>query len=136
METRRPTTEIGVEASGRFSTALKAAIESANLSLVELAQKADSSYEHMRKLVAGKAYPSIHLLRVLASTLKADRDEWAELVEADKLHAKYKHLPKFLGQSADMEKFEPIIPQLSQAGQEMLLQMAKTLLRQEKAQQK
>lgn len=125
--------KIDIEPSGRFSTALKAAIEKADLSLVELAQQCDSSYEHMRKLVAGRAHPSIHLLRILANILKADKDEWAELVEADKLHAKYKHLPKFLGHSAALERFQPLIPLLSAKNQEMLFQMAKTLLKQQRS---
>lgn len=124
--------KIDIEPSGRFSTALKAAIEEADLSLVELAQKIDSSYEHMRKLVAGKAYPSIHLLRILANILKADKEEWAELVESDKLHAKYKHLPKFLNQSPAMEKFQPVIPRLTEENQDVLLQMARTLLKQQR----
>ena len=128
--------QIDIQASGRFAVALKAAVEESGLSLADLGDKVDASYEHLRKLIAGKAYPSIHLLRILATTLKGDKEKWSEHIEADKLHAKYKHLPKFLKQSGDLEKFEPIIPKLSQAGQEVLLQMAKTLLRQEKAQQK
>lgn len=123
---------IDIETNGRFSAALKAAVERADLSLVELAQKTDSSYEHCRKLIAGKAHPSIHLLRVLANVLKADKEEWAELVEADKLHAKYKNLPKFLGNSPTMEPFQPIIPQLTPNNRDLLLQTARTLLKQQR----
>jgi transcriptional regulator with XRE-family HTH domain len=126
--------QIDIQANGRFAVALKAAVEESGMSLADLGEKVDGSYEHLRKLIAGKAYPSLHLLRILATTLKADKEKWSELIEADKLYAKYKHLPKFLKQSGDLEKFQPIIPQLSKAGQEMLLQVAKTLLRQEKTQ--
>jgi transcriptional regulator with XRE-family HTH domain len=123
--------KIDIEPKGRFSTALKMAVEKKNMSLTELAQKADSTYEHMRKLVGGRGYPSVHLLRALADVLGGDRNEWAELVEADKLHKHYKHLPKFLHISPELEPFEAIIPKLSAHSRETLLAMAKTLARQE-----
>jgi transcriptional regulator with XRE-family HTH domain len=126
--------QIDIEPSGRFSTALKAAIEASNMSLTELAQAVDSTYEHMRKLVGGKAHPSIHLLRALAIELKADKDEWAELIEADKLHKRFKHLPKFLNQSADLEVLQPLFPQLTKQNQDFVVQTVRTLIKQQKAQ--
>jgi transcriptional regulator with XRE-family HTH domain len=128
--------KIKVESKGRFAAALKGAVEKSGMSLADLAQKLDLSYEHVRKLVAGLAYPSMSLLQILASTLGADRDKLEQLIETDKFHRDYKYLPKSMKQSPELEPFEPIIPKLSPVGREMLLQMAKTLLRQEKAPRK
>ena|ERR1700676_3632852 len=124
--------KIEIEPSGRFAKALKAAVESADLSLADLAQRVDSTYEHMRKLVAGRAYPSTHLLRVLAQVLKADRQAWLQMIEADKLHKRYKTLPAQLKISPELEPFEAIIPLLSPHSRETLLAMAKTMLRQDR----
>jgi transcriptional regulator with XRE-family HTH domain len=125
--------KIDIEPNGRFSAALKSAIEASDMSLAELAEKVESSYEHLRKLVAGRAYPSLHLLRILATTLKADRDKWAELVEADRFYKDYKYLPKFMQQSPELEPFETVIPKLSPASRDSLLKMANVLLKQENA---
>lgn len=126
---------IDIEPVGRFATALKSAIEEAGLSLVELAEKCDSSYEHMRKLVAGKAHPSIHLLRILAGVLKADKDEWMTLIEADKFYKIYKHLPKSMGQSRELEKLQSTFPKLTENNQNTIVQMVRTMLRQQRAHQ-
>jgi transcriptional regulator with XRE-family HTH domain len=123
---------IDIESNGRFSTALKIAVEAADMSLTDLAQRVDGTYEHMRKLVAGRAYPSTHLLRALAQELKADRSQWLMMIEADKLHKKYKTLPAQLQISPELEPFEAIIPRLSPQARDTLLAMAKTLVRQEK----
>lgn len=121
--------QIDINSTGRFGNALKGAVEASGMSLTQLAQKVDSTYEHMRKLVAGRAYPSVHLLRALANTLHADREKWSELIEADKLFRRYKNLPKFLNVSSTLEPFQAIVPRLSEANREVLLEMAKTLLR-------
>lgn len=123
--------KIDIEPVGRFASALKMAIEENDMNLTTLAQEVDSTYEHMRKLVAGKAFPSVLRLKALARALKVNSAEWEELVEADKLHRKYKHLPKFLGTSKELEPFESIIPKLSENARETLLAMARTLARQE-----
>jgi hypothetical protein len=123
--------KIDIEPKGRFATALKMAIEENGMTLTQVAQETDYTYEHMRKLVAGVTNPPPLLVKALARLLKADASEWSELAEADKLFKKYKHLPKFLGISKELEPFEAIIPKLSPDARETLLAMAKTLARQE-----
>ena len=92
-----------------------------------VAQRVDATYEHMRQLVGGRAYRSIHLLRALATTLGGDCEAELQMVEADKFHRKYKALPKLLGISPELEPFEAIIPHLSKQSRDMLLAVAKTL---------
>ena len=125
--------KIEIEAKGRFATALKNATEKAGLSLAELGQRVDSTYEHMRKLVAGRAFPSPNLLRSLTHELKADRQEWLEMIDADRLYKKFKTLPKQLQISPELEPFAAVIPLLSAHSRETLLAMAKTMLRQDRA---
>ena len=124
---------IDIETSGRFGSALKEAVENKGISLSTLAMRVNATYEHMRKLVAGRAYPSVHLLQALATELGVSRTKFEELSEADKLHKKYRHLPKFLDIAPELEPFQPIIPKLSKEGQQTLLAMARTLLHQERA---
>jgi transcriptional regulator with XRE-family HTH domain len=133
LKRRRKMPKIDIEPNGRFSTALKIAIEKKGLSLTDVAQKADSTYENMRKLVGGRTFPSRHLLRALATVLGEDRKEWEEYIEADKLFKRYKTLPKHLGVPPELEPFQAIIPRLSPQSREILLATAKTLQKQDSA---
>jgi len=53
------------------------------------------------------------------------------LIEADKLHKRFKHLPKFLNQSPDMEMLQPLFPCVNRQNKEFVLQTIKTLLKQQ-----
>lgn len=124
---------IEIEPQGRLAAAIKTAAEKAGLSLSQLAEKADSSYEQMRKIIRGGTLPSMSLLRVLAQELHADKDEWATLCETDRFYKTYKRMPKEFGQSADLERLQSVFPLLTQGNQDAVVQMARTLLRQQKA---
>lgn len=126
--------KIDIDPVGRFATALKSAIEEADLSLTEVAEKADSSYEHIRKLIAGKALPSMYLLRILASVLKGDKEKWAELCEADRFFKNNKRFAKTMHQSPELEILEPLFPHLTKGNQEAVVSMVRTLLKQQRQQ--
>jgi hypothetical protein len=74
LKRRRKMPKIDIEPNGRFSTALKIAIEKKGLSLTDVAQKADSTYENMRKLVVGAHSPlgicSVLWLQFLGRTVR------------------------------------------------------------------
>ena len=119
---------INIQANGRFSTALKEALDRPGLSLAELAEAVDSTYEHMRKLVGGRAYPSQNLLIKLARVTHADLETWEEHVEWDKIHEQYGCIPDCVKPREEMVPFAKLIPRLSQTGRSVVLGAAKALL--------
>lgn len=80
---------INLHPSGRFGTALTDALEKNNMSLNELGEKTESTYEHTRKLVRGMAYPSKHLLKAICKVLDLKVSEMEDLINADKIQHKY-----------------------------------------------
>ena len=125
------TKTINIKANGRFSKALKEAVERQSFSLTELAQRVDSTYEHMRKLVAGRAYPSRDLLLRLAALLRADVNRWDEFCQWDRLHRQYGGIPKCVQLSDSMKPFKRVVPKLSPEQRATLLAFARVLMEQE-----
>jgi transcriptional regulator with XRE-family HTH domain len=120
---------IKIVPNGRFCSALKKAVESHNLTLTELAQRADSTYEHMRKLTSGRAYPSRAMLRRLCAVLNADFDYWQELYERDKFQKEFgNEIPRCLKVPEEMKSFIRLLRKLSAQGRAVVLAAAKTLL--------
>jgi transcriptional regulator with XRE-family HTH domain len=121
--------KLGDNVSRRFAPALNQAIKRRGITLTELAQSVDSSYEHMRRLTRGHAYPSRRLLRSLAERLGQDFESFEMLVDWDKIHDEYGCIPKFLGLSEEMKPLQNLIPKLSPMGQEIVLAAAKVMLK-------
>jgi len=114
----------------RLPLALQRAIELRRISLDHLAQRVDSTYEHMRRLVRGLAYPSRNLLRSIAMVLGEDFEQLQNKLELDKLYERYGGIPKFL-------KSEPRLPKqlqddfmkLSPCNREIAVATARILLK-------
>lgn len=115
--------------SRRFVPALNEAIKRRGVTVVELAQRVDSSYEHMRRLTCGQAYPSRRLLRSLADQLGQDFESLEMLIEWDKIHDEYGCIPKFLECREETKLFRNLVPKLSPMGQEIVLAAAKIMLK-------
>ena len=113
----------------RFAPALSQAIKRRGITLTELAQSVDSSYEHMRRLSCGHAYPSRRLLRSIAENLGQDFDSLEMLVEWDKIHDDYRCIPKFLQCREEMKPLGNLLPRLSPMGQEIVFAAAKIMLK-------
>ncbi len=97
-----------LEPSGRFGVVLYKAMQRKGIdNLKELAAQSNSTYEHMRKLLKGLAYPSEHLLRRLCGVLDLKYGEMEKLVFADRLQHKYGKLPHLLaGKNPELDPIE------------------------------
>lgn len=97
-----------IEPNGRFGVAMADAMQSKGVdNLRDLAAKVDSTYEHMRKLIKGMAYPSKHLLRTLCDVLDLKLSEMEKLVFADRIQHKYGKLPHLLsGKNPELDPIE------------------------------
>lgn len=122
---------IALEASGRFGTAFLEALEHNKMNVRDLAAAIDGSYEHLRKLLKGLAYPSGYLLKDICKVLKLDFNEMENLVTQDKLEAKFgSSLHAVMGTDPNLSPFAELIPHLTQEQRESFLAQMKAVMRQ------
>ena len=116
----------------RFSSALQDAIERRGMTLKSLAEGVDSTYEHMRRLVRGLAYPSRHLLHSIALELRVDFETLQTLLELDQIYEKYGGIPKFLIPSPETRPLREAFLKLSPCNQEIVIAAAKIMINHQK----
>jgi transcriptional regulator with XRE-family HTH domain len=97
---------VEIEAKGRFGKELAHLVGQKNMTLRDLAGAIDSTYEHMRKLVRGLAYPSKYLRDAIAKTLGVSGDDLQKLIDMDKMESKFgANLHAQLGTNSQAEKY-------------------------------
>jgi hypothetical protein len=116
---------------GHFAAALDAQINKRRMSVRKLAEKTDSTYEHMRKLARGLALPSRKLINSIAVALSWDADEATQFVVADKIQKNYGAVPiKISGQiNVTLKPFVNLIPQLTDEQRKMFLEQMRAIIR-------
>lgn len=102
---------VDLEPQGRFATKMVGAMEQKGVTLTDLAERLDASYEHCRKLAKGIAYPSKYLTKLICKELGLDLAEAEELIVADKFEHQFGDAGfRFMGRNpelADIEKHWP-----------------------------
>ena len=73
------------ERLGFFNTRLEQRMNEAGVSARELATKAGSTYEHIRKLIMGRCLPSDSMLERLCASLELNIKEMSRRVVKDKM---------------------------------------------------
>lgn len=81
---------------GRLARALVERMNALDLTIKDLARATGLSYEHVRKVVKGAAYPSRLALHELCRALKLDGRKMESLGVADRLEKKYGGVPHAL----------------------------------------
>jgi transcriptional regulator with XRE-family HTH domain len=76
---------ITYERLGFFNARLEQRMNESGLSVRELATKAGSSYEHIRKLIMGHSLPSDSMVEKLSSALHLSKKEMTRRVVKDKM---------------------------------------------------
>jgi transcriptional regulator with XRE-family HTH domain len=113
---------------------LSDAMARAGLSIKELAERCDVSYEYIRRLVRGEGLPSKHMLRVIAAEVGADRKEVERLLVADSIRRDYGKVPlEISGKNPDAELFERHISELTPDQREALEAMLMMFVKQNRA---
>lgn len=84
------------EPEGRFARALVERMNQLDLTIRQLAERSGLTYEHIRKLAKGEAFPSRLALRQLCLLLRLEAGEMERLAVADRLEKKYGGIPHAL----------------------------------------
>ena len=87
---------VNTHSAGRLARALAERMNEMDLSIKDVASSSGLTYEHVRKLVKGEAYPSRLALRELCRVLTLDHPQMDELAIADRLEKKYGGIPHAL----------------------------------------
>ncbi len=80
---------MGIELKTKFASRVSAEMEAQHMSMKDLAEKCEATYEHLRKIVKGLSYPSPLMVKKIAEALKLDKVELGALAAQDRI--KYKH---------------------------------------------
>lgn len=120
-----------MDVRGHFGNALAAAVDKKGVSLRELAQRLDVTYEHLRKLIRNEALPSEYLLKDLCKHLGLNLGDMEEAVTRDKMARQYSagSLSKVMKRNPRMTRLEPLVSVLSDAEYETVLAMVRGLVR-------
>jgi transcriptional regulator with XRE-family HTH domain len=125
--------KLQIEAHGRFGNMLATALDKKGISLRDLAVATDYSYENMRKLVRGDAWPSEAHLKDLCKILSPHMSfaEAQQAATTDRIEHKHgSDGLKSLGRSSPrMSAFEELVPLLSDAESDMALSMIRGIVR-------
>jgi transcriptional regulator with XRE-family HTH domain len=119
-----------IEPSGQFGNALAAALRDRGVGLRELAVKTEGTYEHMRKLVKGLAYPSTYLLKEIAKVLHFDVEEMERLIHRDKMQAQFgSTLNSMLKRHPRMSEYDTLIPLLTDEQNDAILAQIRAVVK-------
>lgn len=100
---------IEVKADGRFGNYLYTMMERNQTDIKDLAKDIESTYEHIRKLIKGLAYPSQFMLDNLSKGLKGfDKKEALLFVEQDKAQKKMKNYHLIAGTNPELDPIEKV----------------------------
>jgi transcriptional regulator with XRE-family HTH domain len=119
-----------IEAGGRFGNAMAQAMEQRGFTLQTLAVEVGATYEHLRKLLKGIAYPSKSLLKELSGVLGVKYLDMDKLVTADKLEHKFgENLFSYMGSTQRLADYEELVPHLTQDQHEMFLTQMRAVVK-------
>jgi transcriptional regulator with XRE-family HTH domain len=79
---------------GKLAAKILERMSDLDLTSRQLAERTSISYEHIRKLIRGLAYPSAKAIVSLSKTLKIPKSELEQLAIADRIQFKYKDSPE------------------------------------------
>ena len=87
---------VGIQPQGRLAQSLVERMNQLDLTLRQVAERTGLTYEHVRKLAKGAAFPSRLALRELCRVLGLDPAEMDRRAVADRLEKKYGGIPHAL----------------------------------------
>lgn len=87
---------VAIQPQGRLAQSLVERMNQLDLTLRQVAERTGLTYEHVRKLAKGAAFPSRLALRELCRVLSLDHAEMDRRAVADRLERKYGGIPHAL----------------------------------------
>lgn len=112
---------VDIRPEGRFANALAAAMRDQKIEIRELASKLGTSYEHIRKLVKGVAFPSRWLLKEICDELSLDYSNTEQMVVADRIENKWGGIPhQLVGKHPELSLLAPMWDALTDDQKDMV----------------
>jgi hypothetical protein len=122
---------------GQLATALNARLEAKDWSVLHLTNTLGATYEHIRKIALGLAFPSKHLLVEICHVLDLDPRQMHKLMVADKIEKKFGTIPlELAGKTPRFARLERVLPHLSDEQFSSLMAIAEDMARRNLSQQK
>lgn len=119
---------------GRFATALDRAMREKRITKKNLAAATGISYEHIRKLVKGVAYPSRYAMKEICELLSLDVNKMQQLLVSDRIENKFGGIPhQILGKHPELSLLAPMWDNLT-AEQKHIIKMTVKNLAEENVQ--
>lgn len=106
---------VDLNPQGRLARALVERMNQLDLTIRQLAQRTGLTYEHIRKLAKGEAYPSRLALQELCRVLQLEPSRMETLAVADRIEKKYGGIPHALaGRHPELSLLAPWWDMLTQ----------------------
>ena len=103
---------------------IAAAMEQREVSIRDLAEHMEATYEHARRMARGESIPSKFLLKELCKFLGIDFHAAEKASTADKIQEKYGTIPQEIaGKTAGLDPIERVWPQLTEEQQQSVIVM-------------
>lgn len=120
--------------TSKFSTAISHALDQKKLSIRDLMEATETTYEHTRRLVKGLAHPSPRLVKDIAKFLDLDAKQLQDFATEDRIVSKYgKSSLRVAGRNPEMQAIDVAWPYLSDSSKATLISMAQTMSKHDKA---
>lgn len=121
------------DATGLFGTALADALDKKCMTLRELAVEVEISYEHVRKLLKGLAYPSAANLKQICKAVGLPYGEMNRLVTQDKMRSKFgKSLSAVMNRNPQAVAFDELTARLTPDEASSFMEQMRAVINQRK----
>jgi transcriptional regulator with XRE-family HTH domain len=109
---------------------LTSKMEEQGMTMNELAEKLDVTYEHVRRIVRGEGIPSKYVLKLIAEVFKFKYHDLEKIAVSDKIKKKYGSIPAELaGKDPTLEPLEKLWFKLHEEQRAALIDMASSFAR-------
>jgi transcriptional regulator with XRE-family HTH domain len=110
-----------------LSRKIQDAMNTQNISIRDIAEKTEGSYENIRRVVKGVSVPSIPLLRSICEILGLDRAAISDIAKGDRIRQKYGSVPiELTGKKPSLEPVDRLWDELKPDQQEMVISMVES----------
>lgn len=115
---------------GQFARAVRAALTQRGWSILKLSEELDVTYEHVRKIVHGIAFPSRHMLQEMGRILGLDSGQMQKYIVADKIERKFGSIPlELAGKNPRFVRLERLLPSLTDEQFSSLMAIAEDMFK-------
>jgi transcriptional regulator with XRE-family HTH domain len=118
-----------MESGGLFGTALADALDKNGMSIRRLAAMTKGTYEHLRKLIRGLAYPSPYRLEAICKILNMNLEEMDLLITRDKMQHKFgDNVSTIMERDPQSVKFDELTSRLTAEEADMFMTQMRAVI--------